>query len=237
MRCRGLQRCGDLAGGDLQGREQGRGAVPDVVVGAALDQPGLHRQHRHGPVQRLDLGLLVHAEHDRVLRRVQVQAHDVDDLPYQLGVGGEPERLRSPRLDPVGTPRLCDRVVADPELPGQQPARPVRHPELLRRRRQRRGHDRALVDRARPPRPRLVLQPGDALAPGTAPPPDHRRPRDDPDQLGDPVFATPSAASSTIRARCAEPARTRREPHQPLQLAPITIAQHQRRSSTIRHAS
>jgi len=29
--------------------------VPDVVVGALLGVPGLHRQHLLGPVQRLDL--------------------------------------------------------------------------------------------------------------------------------------------------------------------------------------
>jgi len=31
---------GDLAGGDLQGGEQGAGGVPDVVVGALLGQAG-----------------------------------------------------------------------------------------------------------------------------------------------------------------------------------------------------
>ena len=32
----GLARAGDFAGGDLQGREQGGGAGPYVVVGATL---------------------------------------------------------------------------------------------------------------------------------------------------------------------------------------------------------
>ena len=31
---------GDLAGGDLQGREQAGSAVPDVVAGGLLGQPG-----------------------------------------------------------------------------------------------------------------------------------------------------------------------------------------------------
>ena len=35
---------GDLAGGDLERSEQGRGAVSGVVVGAPPGQPGLHRQ-------------------------------------------------------------------------------------------------------------------------------------------------------------------------------------------------
>jgi hypothetical protein len=63
---------GDLAGGDVQRREQGRGPVPAIVMGAASDQARGHRQDRRGPLRGLDLGLLVHAEHDRVLGRVQV---------------------------------------------------------------------------------------------------------------------------------------------------------------------
>ncbi len=46
------------------------GAVPDVVVGAALGEPGLHRQHLLGPVQRLDLRL----------QRVTIAGLDVDLL-------------------------------------------------------------------------------------------------------------------------------------------------------------
>ena len=45
--------------------------VPDVVVGASFRLTGLHRLRLLRPVQRLDLRLLVHAEHDRVLRRAR----------------------------------------------------------------------------------------------------------------------------------------------------------------------
>ena len=45
------------------------GAVPDVVVGAALGEPGLHRQHLLGP-ERLD----------RRLQRVTIAGLDVDLL-------------------------------------------------------------------------------------------------------------------------------------------------------------
>ena len=62
---------GDLPGGDLQGGKQRGGAVPDVVM-ELLGMPGLHRQRLLGPVQRLDLGLLVHTQHDRVLRRRRI---------------------------------------------------------------------------------------------------------------------------------------------------------------------
>jgi uncharacterized membrane protein len=52
-----------LPGGDVQGREQGRGAVPDVVVGGLLRPVGQEGLRRLGAVEWLDLGLLVHA-HD-----------------------------------------------------------------------------------------------------------------------------------------------------------------------------
>ena len=204
-----LAGAGDLAGGDLQRGEQGGGAVPDVVVGAPLRQPGLHRQHRRGPVQRLDLGLLVHAQHDRVLRRGQVQPDDVGDLGDQLGVGGELERLRPATAAPRTPARPVATVrVADPQVAGQQPGRPVRHPELLRRRRQRRRHDLAVVHLPRPARPRLVVQARQTRPRHTGPARSITVGRDTPTRSAIAVFDSPSAASNTIRARCANPART-----------------------------
>jgi hypothetical protein len=46
------------------------------------------------------MGLLVHAQHDCLLRRIEIQADDIADLRLQLGVGGELERLPPPRLEP-----------------------------------------------------------------------------------------------------------------------------------------
>jgi hypothetical protein len=48
-----------MAGGDLECREQRGGAVADVVVAALLGVAGLHRQRLLGPVQRLDLRLIL----------------------------------------------------------------------------------------------------------------------------------------------------------------------------------
>ena len=56
-----------------------------VVVGLALHLARAQRQHRLGPVERLDLGLLVQTEHDRVGRRSQVQTDHVADLRLGLG--------------------------------------------------------------------------------------------------------------------------------------------------------
>ena len=76
----------DLAGGHVQRGEQGGDAVADVVVGAPLGHAGHHRQHRRRAVQRLDLALLVHAQHQRLLGRVQIQPDDVADLVDELRI-------------------------------------------------------------------------------------------------------------------------------------------------------
>ncbi len=127
-------------------------------MGLTFRNPDPHRQRRHCAVQRLDLGLLVHAEHDRVLRRIQVQPDNVGDFPDQLRIGEEFECLSTPRLYPILTPRISDGAVADLQLVGRQPGTPMSDPELLQWRRQRGGHDLAVVDRAWSARPLLVRQ-------------------------------------------------------------------------------
>jgi hypothetical protein len=76
---------GDAPGGDLQGGKQGGGPVPEVVVGALLGSPRPDAAHGLGAFQGLDLGFLIHAEDDRPLGWVQVQADDVVDLGRELG--------------------------------------------------------------------------------------------------------------------------------------------------------
>ena len=74
MRVPGIAGSGDLTGGDLKRGVQAGGAVALVVVGHPLRLARLHRQRRLGAIQCLDLRLLIHAQHQRALRRVQVQA-------------------------------------------------------------------------------------------------------------------------------------------------------------------
>ena len=66
-----------------RGEQRGR-AVALVVVGHRAGAPLLHRQPRLGAVERLDLALLVDRQHDRMGRRIDIEADDVREL------GGEP---------------------------------------------------------------------------------------------------------------------------------------------------
>jgi hypothetical protein len=112
---------GDRAGGHLQRREQRGRVVPEVVVGAPLGPARPYRADRLGPLQRLDLGLLVHPDHDRMRRRVQIQPDHVADPGLQLRVGGDPERLGLPGPDVMLGPHPRHRAVADAQLGSQQP--------------------------------------------------------------------------------------------------------------------
>src|ERR1700689_2275270 len=63
----------DLAGGDVERGEQAGRAVADVVVAAPGRRSRQDRQAGGGAVNRLDLGLLIHAQDRGVLGRVHVQ--------------------------------------------------------------------------------------------------------------------------------------------------------------------
>src|SRR4029077_7764386 len=76
--------------------------VVDHHAGATF----LHRQAGLGAIECLDLALLVHAQHQRLLRRVQIQPDDVRQLLGKQRIVGELERL-----DEVGFKAMC---VPDP---------------------------------------------------------------------------------------------------------------------------
>jgi len=82
----------------------------------SLRQARSQRQDRRGAVKGLDLALLIDAEHDRLLGRVQVEADDVADLGLELGVGRELERLALPGLQAEAPPAPGHGGIADLEL-------------------------------------------------------------------------------------------------------------------------
>ena len=88
----------DLAFEDVEGGEQGRGAVSLVVVGDCAGPAPLHRQARLGAVQRLDLALLINRQNDGVVGRIDIQADDVAQLGDELRVIGQLELTHPMRL-------------------------------------------------------------------------------------------------------------------------------------------
>ncbi len=126
----------NLTGGDVQSGEQGGGAVADVVVGDAFHVAQAHGQQRLGAVESLDLRLLIHAEHHRLIGRVQVETDDVADFLDKEGIRGELERFLPVGLDREGLQPAVNRGLGDPSRCSQSPSAPVgaaiRRPGLQR---------------------------------------------------------------------------------------------------------
>ncbi len=72
----------DLAGGNVQGCEQGCCPVADVVMCPAFDLARAHGQERLGPVERLDLRVLIDAEDQCSFRRVEIAESLPDDVAH-----------------------------------------------------------------------------------------------------------------------------------------------------------
>jgi hypothetical protein len=108
-------------------------------------------------------GFLVHAQHERTRRRVEVEAHDVAHFLDEQRVGRELERLRPVRLEPEGAPDGGDgRPLQSHRLrePARAPVGAVGW-HLLERRRNRPLHV-GVADPTWSADPRVIPQPRQA---------------------------------------------------------------------------
>ncbi len=110
----------------IQGREKAGSAVAFVVVGHRPAAPPLQWQSGLRPVQRLNLRLLVHAQHHRFVRRVQVYPNHVRQFFDESLVLGEFERLDTVGLQAVGVPDTTDRGITHALRLGHRPRGPMR---------------------------------------------------------------------------------------------------------------
>jgi len=75
----------DFAGLHVQGSEQRSGPVANIIMAAAFHLSGTHGQQGLGAIQGLDLRLLIHAQHQRPVGWVQIQADDIAHLSMNSG--------------------------------------------------------------------------------------------------------------------------------------------------------
>ena len=121
----GLALTQHLACGHVQRREQRRGTVALVVVGDPFDVSQAQGQQRLTALQGLDLTLLIDAQDHRMVRRVEVQPHNVAHFIDEEGVGGQLEMLLEVRLEPESLPDAMDRVLGLATLFGHAAHGPV----------------------------------------------------------------------------------------------------------------
>ena len=201
--------------------------MADVVVAGPRRGAGQHREHRCGAVERLDLGLLVHAEHQRPLGRIQVEPDDVADLGDEQRILGQFPRILFVRSQSERPPHPRHHRLTQPQMLGHRPRRPVRG--IRRRGLQRRGDQRLdliVADHPRPARPRLIEQPVQPVLGEPVTPPPHRC------RSTGPAVRPSSVLVPTIGGRQhdsgphRQPRRTRSSPRPPLQLGAFIIGQH-----------
>jgi hypothetical protein len=79
--------------------EQRGGAMALIVVGHGGGAALLERQPGLGPVECLNLRLLIHAQHDGPVRRVEIQPDDLGDLSLEHRIIRDLEPLRDMRFE------------------------------------------------------------------------------------------------------------------------------------------
>ena len=115
----------DLAVKDIEGGEQGGGAVALVIVCHGGAAPLLHGQPGLGAVERLDLAFLVDAEDHGMGRRIDIEADDLLEFVGKFGIVGDLERAHAMRLEPVPLPHPPHRRRTDPHCLGHRRCGPV----------------------------------------------------------------------------------------------------------------
>src|SRR5438552_3950337 len=210
----------DLSVGDFERRKQCCRAMPLVVMalagqGAAIGQLQIALRSLQG----LDRGLFVHAEHNGLLRRGDIEANNIGGFGRKVRVVALTPGLASHEVNLVAaqeTPDILDVNIA--QRLGQQGAGPACKPFGWRFVQQPQNPlvgglriDRLLA------RPRLVFQPFKAMV-GIAMPPKADNPRLDPNFLG----YRPGAA----------PSRCQQNYPRPLQIA---LQRHRRATTRLKH--
>ena len=116
---------------NVEGGEQGGGAIALVIVGHRFAFAGFERQAGLGTIERLDLRFLVDRQDEGVGRRRHVKADDVLKFGNEVGVVRALEGSETMRLQLVSLPDPLNRAQRDAHDLGHGAARPVR--DLARR--------------------------------------------------------------------------------------------------------
>jgi hypothetical protein len=110
---------------DVHSGKQVGAAVPTVVVGLSLGHPGSEEKYRLGPVEALDLSLLVNAEHEGVLGGIEVEADHDPQLLLKVAIVAPLVVFESVGLQSSGLPDARHGVGTNPVLGRHQADRPL----------------------------------------------------------------------------------------------------------------
>jgi hypothetical protein len=83
----------DFARGNVQGRKERGGAMPEVIVCGPFRLTRLEWKQRLAAFQCLNLTFFIHTEHQRPLRRTHIKTDDITHLFHKEGIGGKFELI------------------------------------------------------------------------------------------------------------------------------------------------
>ena len=109
----------------IERRKQGRGSVPNIVVGHRSTTTLFNRKPRLSSIQGLDLGFFVYAQNQRFIRRIEIQPNHIREFLNKLLVARQLEIADSMRLQTVAIPDPGHRHMTDAKFVGQGTAAPM----------------------------------------------------------------------------------------------------------------
>jgi len=127
----GIALADHLARSYFQGRKERGRSVTLVIVRQGSTATLFDWQSRLCPVQGLNLALLIHAQHQGFLRRIEIETHHVGQLLQKLRISGKFEILGSVWLKMMTLPDAIDGGFADLLHFGHGSATPMRCPRRL----------------------------------------------------------------------------------------------------------
>lgn len=117
-----------LPRGHIECREQRRRAMPHVAVGDAFDIPQAQQQEWLRALQRLKLAPFINTRHQRVVRRIEIQAHDIPHFVDEERIGGKGKSGGAMRLHAQQREVPLHRALADPRFLRDAPRTPMGTP-------------------------------------------------------------------------------------------------------------
>ena len=110
---------------DVEGRKESRRPVPLIVVSHRAATTLLKRETRLRSLQGLNLTFLIHAQHQRFMRRIQIQAHHIVEFFDKLFIFRQLEGAAAMRLQSIRVPNTLDRRGANAMSFGHGPHAPM----------------------------------------------------------------------------------------------------------------
>src|SRR5450755_715955 len=109
----------------IQSGEQSGCSMPLIIVCHGFATTLLHRQTGLRTIQCLNLTLLIDGKHNRLLRRIEIQADNVFEFFGKLRIVADLERLCAVGFQTVRMPHPTNASFADSNRPSHAPCTPV----------------------------------------------------------------------------------------------------------------